>query len=133
MSLSVSPGHLDSLLNTAIPASEFTDLAVQSFTTSNNDPTTETLTSLSVTDTGPDAIQGETRTVAAVSDSLNTITINDAVNGQTVSQLAFFVLGYTRDAILVSGSNSNVIATVLNNLNDPISVQETSFVIWFAG
>ncbi len=132
MALEVSPGNLDSLLNATIPSSEFTDFAVQSFKTSSSDPTTEMLVSMSVTDTGPDGlgtIPSNTLKVLAVNDTLNTIIIGVSENGQNVTQLSLFVIGYTQDAILVSGNNSNTVATLLNSGTGATLITGDSFVI----
>jgi Ca2+-binding RTX toxin-like protein len=135
MALTVSPGNLDSLLNLTIPPSDFTDFAVQSFTTTGSDPSnpfSDMLTSLTVTDTGPDGLgelQGTTLKILAVNDAQNTVTVGVSVNGQSNSQLTFFVLGYTHDAIFLSGDNSNVNAVTLDELHDPPSVAAIGRII----
>jgi Ca2+-binding RTX toxin-like protein len=124
MALSVSPGHLGSLLNMTIPGADYTGIAVQSFTTSSTDLATAQLRSISVTDTGPPGpgvIEGVTLRVLAINDTQNTLTFGISLDGQTetINRMTDFVVGYGPDAILVSGLDSNLIAYNLNTNNLP--------------
>jgi hypothetical protein len=116
----VSPGNLDGLLDIAIPVADFTDLAVQSFTTSSNDILNETLTSINVTATGVQPLIGATALqVVAVSDAQDTITLSFTEGGvaSATGQLTYFVVGYGPNAILVSGDDSHVDAVTLSEGN----------------
>jgi Ca2+-binding RTX toxin-like protein len=124
MALSVAPGSLDSLLNTILQPPDYTDFRINSFTTSSNDLTTETVTSLNVTATGPDALvslPGSSLKVVAVNDSLNTITLAET-GGSASGQVTEYVIGYAPNAILVSGLNSNLTATTISNNKDPAAL-----------
>jgi len=122
MALNVAPGKLDSLIGVVFPLTDYTGISVKSFTTSSNNLATETLTSITVTDTGfpgPGTATGETVEVIGVNDTQNTVTLGILSGGTSAAQLTAFVIGYSSNSILVSLDSSNVDAATLS-MNSPI-------------
>jgi hypothetical protein len=131
MAVNVSPGNLDSLLGMVIPISDYTGITTQSGVTSSTNLSTETVTSLTVVDTGlpgPGSSAGATLTVVGVSDAQNTVTISVSFNGGPPFQLNDFVIGFAPNGILVSAVNSNTVADDLS-LNDAALIDGVAGVI----
>jgi hypothetical protein len=97
LSMTVSPGSLDSLVGTQYAANDLTSVAVQSATANGS--------SVVLTTTGAYALggaPGETYTVAAVNDTDNSITFSDNVGAGLILQETFYVVGYSSSGLLVT-------------------------------
>ena len=134
--MDVSNGNLDSLLNASFAVDDFGGAAISSDATAGS-MLSQTLATVTLDTTGaagPGAVSGtgETIRIAAINDTTNTLTFVLSVGGTSVGQLNEFVLGYSANAILVSGNNSQTLATLLNsgnNVDDVIGVISPSPVM----
>lgn len=101
--MTVSPGDLDSLLNTSFSAADFAGVSIQSETGASQ--ALGTYSSLTLTTTsllGWPAQPGETLLVTGVDDTNNLITLGGTVDGLSYAATAY-VVGYNTDGILLSG------------------------------
>lgn len=120
-----SLGNLNGLLNLSFDGSDFSALAVQSYTLSGNPAQlNQTVATLDATAVGPfesgTTINGTpiafSYKVAAVNSTDNSITINNFENSVQSSSMTWYVLGFSGDSILVALDNSNTIATDIGQL-----------------
>ncbi len=128
--MTVSPGHLDDLLNVTFPSSDFGGLAFQSLT--GNPPTgsyslTATTTGTPAPGTISDETADETLRVVSLNDSNDTLTFSISVDGQPSAQLTEYVIGYSSNSLLLSGVPSLIIASyasssISSDINGVIAV-----------
>jgi hypothetical protein len=111
--MTVSPGNLDSLLNTTYSTADFAGVAIQSETgASETSGTYSTLTLNTTGSNGWPAQPGETLTVTAVDDTNNLIYLSGTVDGLTYSATAS-VVGYGSNSLLITLGSANIFAESL--------------------
>jgi hypothetical protein len=131
MSITVSPGKLDGLLNETFPVADFTSVSVQSVngaTASATGAATYSSANLITTGVqGPGTIAGEVITVVGFNDTQNSITFALTLDGQSITQVTDFIDGYSSSGLLISGLNVGQFAgTPLSTLNNLVGVLSSS-------
>lgn len=100
--MNASMGNLDGLLNYSFSDNDFSNLAVQSYTTSGT-LLNEAVSTLDATAVGPVLPNvGYTFTVVAVDSSANQITIDTFYQSQPISSTTYYVAGFSGKSILLS-------------------------------
>lgn len=111
--MTVSPGDLDSLLDTSYSAADFAGVDIQSETgASGTSGTYSTVTLNTISLLALPVGSGDLLQVIAVDDANNSITLSGTIDG-TVYQSTQYVVGYSSDGLLLSTGSASAFSDQL--------------------